>query len=203
MSNDFARRFMAYENEYKQSLGALLGIATGVLADRQLLDDEVRFLNTWLTEHDELAHSWPGDVVHARIKNVLADGIISEEERSHLVETLRQLVGGRIEELAASTHVSELVFDEVVSVSFPGAVFCLTGDFVYGPRPVCEQEIAKRGGQIGKGITKKLQYLVVGGLGSAEWKHGSFGTKIEKAIQYKRAGLPILIVHEDKWASHL
>lgn len=194
---------MAYENEYKQSLGQLLGIATGLLADRQLLDDEVRFLDAWLTEHDELAHSWPGDVLHSRIKSVLADGVISEQERAHLVETLRQLVGGRIEDLAAATHVSELVFDDVVSVSFPGAIFCLTGDFVYALRTVCEQEIEKRGGKVGKGVTKKLQYLVVGGLGSLEWKHGSFGTKIEKAIQYKRDGLPISIVHEDKWASCL
>lgn len=203
MSNDFARRFMAYENELKQSLGQLLGLATGLLADRQLLDEEVRFLNAWLTEHDELSHSWPGDVVHGRVKHVLADGVISEQERTHLVETLRELVGGRIEDLAASTHVSELMFDEVMSVVFPGSTFCLTGDFVYAPRAVCEQEIVKRGGQVGKAVTKKSQYLVVGGLGSVEWKHGSFGTKIEKAIQYKRNGLPIQIVHEDKWASHL
>ena len=203
MSNDFARRLKGYENEYKQSLGLLLGVATGLLADRRLPDEEVCFLNDWLNQHDELAHTWPGDVVHARIRNVLADGSISETERAHLVETLRQLIGGRLEELAASTHVSELVFDEVATVIFSGSMFCLTGDFVFAPREVCEKEIEKRGGQVGKNVTKKLQYLVVGGLGSAEWKHGSFGTKIEKAIQYKREGLPIWIVHEDKWASHL
>lgn len=43
-------------------------------------------------------------------------------------------------------------------------------------------------------MTKKLDYLVVGGLGSLEWKHGSFGTKIEKAMQHKRAGVPLFIV---------
>ena len=203
MANYFGRQYKAYENEYKQSLGLLLGIATGLLADRHLTDDEIGFLSTWLDTHEEIAQSWPGDVVHARIKGVLADGAISEAERAHLVETLQQLVGGRLEDLAASTHVSELAFDELTAVSFPGAAFCLTGDFVYAPRAVCEREITTRGGVIGKGVTKTLRYLVVGGLGSVEWKHGSFGTKIEKAIQYKRSGVPILIVHEDVWASSL
>jgi hypothetical protein len=52
-------------------------------------------------------------------------------------------------------------------------------------------------------LNKKLTYLIVGGLGSPEWKHGSFGTKIEKAMQYKRQGLGIMIVHEDNWAQSL
>jgi hypothetical protein len=30
---------------------------------------------------------------------------------------------------------------------------------------------------------------VIGDLASREWKHGSFGTKIEKAQKYKRDGL--------------
>ena len=33
-------------------------------------------------------------------------------------------------------------------------MFCLTGDFVYAPRSVCEREIEARGGVVGKGVTK-------------------------------------------------
>lgn len=203
MANYFARQAAGYANEFKQSLGALVGIATGLLADRQLIDSEVRFLSEWLDSHDEISHSWPGDVVHARIKAVLADGVITEAERVHLVDTLRELVGGALEDLAASTRVTELAFDDVERVLFPGSVFCLTGNFVYAPREVCTAETEKRGGLVKNSVTKKLQYLVVGGLGSPEWKHGSFGTKIEQAMRYKRGGLPIAVVHEDRWASSL
>lgn len=203
MANYFARQAAAYENEFKQSLGVLVGIATGLLADRQLVDLEVRFLSEWLESHDEISHSWPGDVVYARIKAIGADGIITEPERVHLVDTLRALIGGTLEGLAASTHVTGLAFDDVGRVVFPGATFCLTGNFVYAPREVCTTETEKRGGQVKNSVTKKLQYLIVGGLGSPEWKHGSFGTKIEQAIRYKREGLPILVVHEDQWASSL
>ena len=203
MPNDFARQYKAYENEYRQSMGLLLGIATGLLSDRKLLDDEVTFLNQWLETHREIATSWPGDAVHARIRSVLADGIVTEDERVHLVGTLQKLVGGQFADLIASTHVTELAFDDVAAVETPGSTFCLTGDFVYAPRAVCEREIERRGGVVGKNVTKAVRYLVVGGLGSTERKHGSFGTKIEKAMQYKRSGTPILIVHEDLWAAGL
>lgn len=187
----------------KRSLGALLGIAQGLLSDKHLSDQEVRFLNNWLIANEAIAASWPGDVIHARIKSALADGVITEPERAHLVETLQKLIGSTLEDLAASTHVTQLAFDDVPRVDFPKSLFCLTGDFVFGPREVCIAAIEKRGGTTGNSVTKKLRYLVVGGLGSPEWKHGSFGTKIEKAIRYRRDGVGILIVHEDRWASSL
>lgn len=203
MTNFFARRAVAYVNEMKRSLGALLGIAQGLLSDKRLSDEEVRFLNDWLSANEVITASWPGDVIHARVKTCLADGVITETERTHLVDTLQKLIGGTLEELAASTHVTQLAFDDVARVEFPGSVFCFTGDFAYGPRDVCLMASVKRGGIASNSVTKTLRYLVVGGLGSPEWKHGSFGTKIEKAIRYKRDGVGILIVHEDRWASSL
>ncbi len=116
---------------------------------------------------------------------------------------LQQLVGGSVEELAEATHVTELALDRAATVSIPEATFCLTGDFVFATRAHCESVIQKRGGFTSKSVTKKVNYVVVGGLGSPEWKHGSFGTKIEKAMDYKRQGVPLLIVHEDQWASAL
>lgn len=203
MTNFFARQGAAYTNEMKRSLGALLGIAQGVLCDRKLVDEEIRFLNDWLTANDAIAASWPGDVLHQRIRAVLQDGIVTEQERAHLVQTLQQLIGGTLEDLAASTHVTQLAFDDVPRVEFAGIRFCLTGEFVFAPREKCSTVIEQHGGIVNNSVTKKLRYLVVGGLGSPEWKHGSFGTKIEQAIQYKREGAPILIVHENCWTSSL
>lgn len=203
MTSFFTRQNAAYANEMKRSLGALVGIAQGVLCDRKLADEEVHFLNAWLTENEAIAAEWPGDVVHQRIQSALADGVLTEIERTHLVQTLQQLIGGALDELAASTHVTELAFDDVPRVEFSGARFCLTGEFVFAPREKCIAAIEQRGGTVSGGVTKKLRYLVVGGLGSQEWKHGSFGTKIEQAIRYRREGLPIFIVHEDRWASSL
>ena len=186
-----------------RSLGALLGIATGVLADRQLADTEISFLNDWLDNNYAIATAWPGDVIHARIREVLADGQITTEERLHLIDSLQQLVGGTISELASSTHVTQMLPYETPKITFQDTKFCLTGDFVFAPRKICEQVIARHGGVIKSNASKQLNYLVVGGLGSSEWKHGSFGTKIERVMELKSEGAPISIIHEDHWANSL
>jgi hypothetical protein len=199
----FSRQRAKYANELKRSCGALVGIAQGVLCDRALSDDEVRFLHDWLTSNDEICQGWPGDVIYKRVRDVLADGIITEAERAHLVETLQELIGGAHETLAAPVHVTKLAFDENPTLKYPGARFCLTGEFVYGPREKCATAITTRGGVIASSVTKQLGYLIIGGLGSVEWKHGSFGTKVERAMKYKRDGLPIAIVHEERWTTSL
>lgn len=203
MSNFFQRLAVARANEFKTSLGALVGIAQGILCDRQLNDDEIRFLEDWLKHNEAVSTAWPGDVIFSRIKQVLADGTITSDEREYMLDTLNQLIGGTLDDLATKKHVTELAFDDVQKIKFPQSLFCLTGDFVFAPKERCAAEIKQRGGVVGNSVTKKLGYLVVGGLGSSEWKHGSFGTKIETAIRYKREGVPILIVHEDVWANSL
>lgn len=79
----------------------------------------------------------------------------------------------------------------------------LTGNFVYAPKSACEEAVVKRGGFVKASVSKKVRYLVVGSLGSPEWKHGSYGTKIERAMQLKRDGGLILLVKEDAWAAAL
>lgn len=199
--NFFVRQAVRFNNDMARSCGALLGITQGILADGDVNDREIRFLQEWLAQNESIANAWPGNAIHAKITSILADGRVDELERQHLMETLQALVGGTLTELAESTHVSELALDQVGAVEIPDHRFCLTGDFAYGMRSTCERLITERGGEVAGSVSKKLHYLVVGGLGSPEWKHGSFGTKIAKAMEYKQAGVPLLIVHEDAWVA--
>ncbi|MEO8298648.1 MAG: BRCT domain-containing protein [Burkholderiales bacterium] len=203
MTNFFVRQSAAFKNDLSRSLGALIGIAQGLLCDGHLNDQEIAFLNTWLRENESISLTWPGDVIHQRVMAILQDGVVTEEERSHLMRTLQQLVGGTLEELAEATHVTELIFDEVPDLVFKDSRFCLTGEFVFAPRSTCAEAIERRGGIVSSAVNKKIQYVVVGGLGSAEWKHGSFGTKIEQAMKLKREGVPLRILHEDRWANFI
>ena len=203
MGSFFSRQGAAFRNDLNRSAGALIGISQGFLCDGNLNDNEIRFLRDWLERNESIAAAWPGDVIYARVRDVLSDGQVTEDERVYLTEMLQKLIGGEAEELAEASHVSELALDRSASVHIPESTFCLTGDFVFATRSHCEDTIVKRGGLVSKSVTKKVKYVVVGGLGSAEWKHGSYGTKIEKAIEYKRNGVPLLIVHEDQWAAAL
>jgi NAD-dependent DNA ligase len=203
LSDFFVRHSAAYTSETLQSLAALLGIAQGMLCDRHLNDAEIRFLQEWLADNAGLTDAWPGSVVHSRVRTVLEDGMVTEPERQHLTATLQQLIAGTLPGRADSSGVSGLAFDQPVCIVYPQSRFCLTGEFVYAPPDVCAATIERRGGMISSTVTRKLNYLVVGGLGSQDWKPTSLGIKIEKALELKRDGAPIAIVHEDRWAASL
>ena len=78
----------------------------------------------------------------------------------------------------------QVTFDPVRQIKFAGTRFCLTGLFSR-PKDALRAAIEARGGAVAENVSRRLQYLVVGIAGSAEWKYGTFGTKIEKAMSIK------------------
>ena len=184
--------------ELKQSLNELQGLAHGLMADAELTDSEITYLDEWLDKRHAITTSFPGNVLHQRIKEVLADGVVTEEEREHLVSTLNSLIEGRLIDLAGEVDLSELWFDETGPIEFYNNSFCLTGNFVYGPINVCKSVIEYRGGEVLPMVESDLQYLVVGGLGVEEWRSGGLGTDIETALKLRRSGAPVKIIPEDR-----
>jgi hypothetical protein len=187
----------------RQSLGELLGLARGLLADQELSDGEIEFLDKWLEDRYAMTSSFPGNVIHDRIKEVLEDGVITEDEREHLVETLNMLVEGRLDDLTEQVDLSELWFDEVGLIEFKQTKFCLTGDFVYGPREVCKTAIEERGGIVAQTVINEPQILVVGGLGVDEWRTGGLGVEIEAALKLRAKGVALKIIPEGSWVTQL
>jgi len=187
----------------KRSLGELLGLARGLMADQELSDGEILFLQDWLESRYEITSSFPGNVIYDRIQSVLEDGIITEEERSHLVETLNLLIENRLEDLAEQVDLTELWFDEVGMINFDRTRFCLTGNFVYGPQEICRTAIERRGGIVSPSVGPQSQFLVVGGLGLDEWRDGGLGEEIEKAMRLRAQGEPVKIISEEVVATQL
>jgi NAD-dependent DNA ligase len=202
MTESYGRLIGRQKNEMTRSMGALLGITQGLLCDGELNDKEIEYLHRWLGENEAIACTPPANIIFQRVADILEDGIVTPSERTYLSETLQRFIGGSSEDLAKPTHVMELGFDNVDRIVYTASQFCLTGEFAYAERRQCEELIETRGGIVAN-VTKKLNYLVVGERGSAEWKHGSFGTKIAKALDYKQRGVPILIIAENVWASNL
>jgi hypothetical protein len=187
----------------KQSLGELLGLARGMLADRELSDSEIQFLQSWLAEHIEVTRAFPGNVIQSRIEEVLEDGIITGEERDYLVETLNLLIEGRLEQVAEKIDMAELWFDEAGEIDFDRSHFCLTGNFIYGPIRLCSVATQMRGGEVRPTVSEDVQYLVVGALGLDEWREGGLGLQIETAMRMRASGKPVKIIPEDSWVAQL
>ena len=201
--NSFKRVASSMNLEVNQAYESLLDIVGAIVSDEQLHDSEIKFINEWIKTHSTVALKWPGSFIAEQIKQILADGFISEDERSYLLGSLKDISEGALEKVSEAAQESDFHPDELDVIEFSSHTFCLSGNFVYGDKDKCADEITKRGGLMLAGVTKKLNYLIVGGLGSDQWKHGNFGTKVEKAIQYRSDGIPIKIVHEETWARFL
>jgi hypothetical protein len=190
-------------SQFRLSLGALVGVAQRLVCDQKLSDNDIYPLHNWLQYNIGISRRWPGDILHTRVRGILADGIVTEAEHAFLIKTLVKFLSGAGEDLPEPAHVSGLAYDDVDPLVFASKSFCLTGDFVFGPRKFCETVITRRGGTVLGSVTEELHYLIIGSLGRPEWKNGSYGLKIEKTMVYKRIGLPLFVVREDWWARYL
>ncbi|HEX6038132.1 hypothetical protein [Longimicrobium sp.] len=188
-----------------RSLDELMGFVRGVLADGEVSDAEARSLLAWCTHNPHAVQQWPGREIAARLGRIFADGIVSAEEREDLTSLL-QAVSGAAPEIPAGTGRSSRLplNDPVPDLAFVGRTFVFTGQFVYGTRNACEAEVVQRGGHCSSSVSAKVDFVVIGELCSPNWLHTTYGTKIQKAVDYRDdRRLPIAIVPEDAWVAAL
>ena len=184
-----------------KAINTLMGIVSGVVCDDHLHDNEIIFLSTWMTENKDVASSYPGNVIYRKIKEVLNDGIITPEERDHLLSELKILCGNDFSNTGSALpeHIASL-FDDDPHVIHTGNRFVLTGEFLYGTRESCHRVIENRGGIVSKNITNKTNYVVVGSRSSPDWITENFGRKLQRAAEMIESGeYEICVVREADW----
>lgn len=185
------------DNEIK-AINTLYGLIMGITADQEVNDNEIHFLNLWLSDNEIYTNTFPLNIIKNRIADILADNIITREEREDFYQTLINIIGGDYFENGMAGGLSTTYgVEEPESIIISGSSFCLTGAFVSGPRDKCEKAIAKFGGKTLKTVTKTLDYLVVGTLASRDWVASNHGRKIEKALYYKEKGSTVIILTEE------
>lgn len=199
-----AARFNAHKAFSKQ-LKNLNGLCMGLLADNHLNDGEIDFLYQFILECKDLKDVWPYYFLLNKIENILEDGIITEEERLDLENTLKSFIGGTLEETGATSGMSSsLPLTPAPQINFEDKSFCFTGQFSFGKRQKCQDTTEAQGAKISKGVNLSLDYLVIGNLASEFWIETSYGRKIQKACEYndqKKAN--IQIISERDWVRQL
>jgi NAD-dependent DNA ligase len=200
MSNQTAVAQVVSNRALTRATQVLMGIVTGIVADGQLQDTEVLMLNTWLTENAEVTSVWPGSAIAHMLRTVLADGVITHDEREHMLTELQSLAGTDFSATgSSSSNVVGLPYDHGTSIIIPGSAICHTGVFLFGTRAACEKLTEKAGGTALQAVTRKAKYLVVGTHVSPAWVGTSYGRKIQQAMELKQAGHPISIIAEEWW----
>lgn len=184
-----------------QRLHALVG---GIASDGTITVEEMRGLSDWLMEHEHLKTCWPYDEIEALTTRVLGDGHIDPPEHKLLMDFFTDFLAV----LDERTIVRPIVVEEAgkpmsalcamtPNITFPGSTFCFTGASSKYKRTEFEGLVRELGGEPLAGVSAKLQYLVIGAEGNPCWAYACYGRKVEKAVELRRKGVKVVLVHEN------
>ena len=185
-----ASRATAYRN-------LTLGVLDGIRSDRDVTVDEAEALLAYLRERPEVVDNPDFVALVSRLEAALADEVLTRAERDDILVSLDRIVDP-LTHLEAQESASEAECSKFDAVTIAGHRFVLTGQFETMPRGQVQEWIVSHGGEVASGVSGKVDYLVVGGLGSTKWAHGTYGGKIKKALDLQHKGKPIRILSESE-----
>jgi NAD-dependent DNA ligase len=182
-----------------QRLHAILG---GIVSDGRITESELRGLSSWLQNHDHLKTCWPFDEIESLILGVMKDQRIDEQEHAILKNFFSEFVAVRDDR----TIVSPVVLENAnviglcavcPEIEFTGSKFCFTGASSRYTRSSLGATVERLGGEMSPSLTKTVKYLVIGADGNPCWAYACYGRKVEKAVELRKSGVRVLIVHEN------
>lgn len=185
----------------------LHGIASGISSDGEIHPDEWTYLSNWIEENASLKGSWPYDEIEALTVKHFDSQELSQDERGIILHYLNDFCG--FNGNSALTHPLNEPSKAITGicavcpeVTFENKTFCFTGDSKKYSRQEIIEKIQSKGGLYKDQMSKLVDYLIVGADGSPMWAYSCYGRKVEAAVNLRKRGHRVLIVHEsDFWDS--
>lgn len=165
-----------------RSLYEFMSILEGISIDETISDEEIVELKKWMQVNNQFKGAYPFNQILTLLDKVLDNKQIDqviEDELLYLIKTF-----------------FKPDLDQCEFVDIKDKVICLTGNFSFGQRSQLEKLIVLKQGIVSQSVTKKVDYLVLGSKGSAGYKYGKYGAKINKALMMKSAGHKIELLSE-------
>lgn len=191
-----------YYDQITADLQRLHAVVGGIIADVAISEEELKGLSAWISEHDHLRGCWPYDEIGSLVTTVLADKVIDASEHEMLFRYFSEFVaildartilsapienGGQIGGLCAVCP----------EIEFTGKTFAFTGASSRYPRSELSSTVETLGGEVAANPGKKVDYLVIGADGNPCWSYACYGRKVERAVELRKAGVKIQIIHEN------
>ncbi len=193
----------------------LLGVLHGLTVDGYLSNQEILDLRDWLEDYGAYRDLWPFCDIWALVEDALADGKVTEEERANIQKFCDSLKLQHVEEPKTHDKVDEAgkwttpeapvyetleaLCDATPSIEFSGMCSCFTGQAKLGKREKLNRLVQSRGGSVSRSVSRKTNYLILGYYTSPNWAYSAYGRKIETALELRRTGHQIFIVHENEF----
>ncbi len=176
----------------------LQSVLAGIAADDVISKDELNGLSDWLLEHEHLKTCYPYDEVDSLITSVLADQKIDQEEHQNLLryfEGFSSVSNKKSEEHKHKDFTVSGICAVSPEIIFESSCFCFTGE-ARAEREEMKIMVLDRGSRVVHDVSPKVNYLIVGSKGNPCWMYACYGRKIEKAMNLRKKGHQIVIVHE-------
>jgi hypothetical protein len=179
----------------------LHGILGGIISDGIITEPELKGLSAWISDHEYLAGCWPYDEIGSLVLGVLADKKIDEQEQRLLNDFFGEFIPGLAPVPAGYSSERGKSITGLCAVCpnvvFPGSIFCFTGSSPQHTRKDFCKIVEDRRGIASKSVNKDINYLVIGSGGNPCWAYACYGRKVEQAIDLRRKGHRLLLVHEN------
>jgi hypothetical protein len=200
-----------YYDEITNSIQVLQGILHGILADDHITMTEATELQRWVDEHDHLKGTYPYDELDSILLAVLADRIIDENEQEMLRRFFEDFIqysfakrirkeAERVKAGLTKKKTLPAICAACPEITFNSKSFTFTGSSMKIKRDDLAKEVERLGGVFIPKLTKKTDFLVVGAGGNPCYAFACYGRKVEKAVELRKEGHLIKIVHEsDFW----
>jgi NAD-dependent DNA ligase len=192
----------SYFNEITTDMQKLHAVLAGIGSDSVISEVELRGLREWLSDHEHLKTCWPYDEIDNLVMTVMKDKKIDEQEHLLLKEFFSEFVAVLDDRTITSPRLMEggLIVGLCAvdpQISFDGSTFCFTGESYKYTRSQFTELVLSLGGEVLNSVSPKLNYLVIGANGNPAWSYACYGRKVEKAVELRKKGVQLQLVHEN------
>lgn len=162
-------------------------------------------IKTWVESHDFLTGYYPYDEVSSLLISILSDKIITDDERNILKVYFSEFIysNSSVEidfneiKILKNNYTIDGICSVCPDIDFRDKTFCFTGASTKATRKFFENLIPSLGGNFSKSVTKKTDYLIIGCNGNTFLSYSCYGRKVEQAINLRKSGSKIIIIHEN------
>jgi len=193
---------MQYYNRITADIQRLHSIAGGIAADKIITETELNNLSAWLNDHEYLRTCYPYDELDSLITCVLTDKKIDPQEHKMLLAAFDEFVALFNKRTIVLPVIKE---HETINglcavspdINIPASQFCFTGASSFYTRDQFIQIVTNLGGRVVNNVSKNLNYLIIGAAGNPCWAYACYGRKVEAAVNLRKQGYRILLIHEN------
>lgn len=191
----------------KSSLNRFLGFCRGIACDGKITTAEAERLINIVESQPDLLETIGVKQVLVSCIDAIEDGIVSPEESFEISDAIGHIVGDcygdtGLTQTDGVANIHEHNIDDLLA-EIDGQTVVLTGKFKTSPRSELEEELRSQGALVVKHVSRKTDFIVVGGTASRDWIELNRGTKIRKAQELRLQSEKPKFLSESQLLRHL